>query len=96
MNKIVDIKTRYSVEPRNRIYVKGYECLSFAKNMSNKYSQKLLDSAEKFTTDAIKTPSKKETPKTVEATSDLIDNKIADKRTSVSKSLKELSSKKFL
>ena len=37
---------RYSIEPR--IYVKGYGFLSFAKNMgknlSNKYSQKPLDS----------------------------------------------------
>ena len=23
----------YSVQPRDRIYVKGYECLSFAKNI---------------------------------------------------------------
>ena len=47
---------RYSIEPRDRIYVKGYGFLSFAKNMgknlSNKYSQKLLDSAKKSTTDA--------------------------------------------
>ena len=46
----------YSAGPRERIYVKGYEFLSFAKNMSktlsNKYGQKLLDSAEKSTTDA--------------------------------------------
>ena len=37
---------RYSIEPRDRIYVKGYGFLSFAKNMvkilSNKYGQKLL------------------------------------------------------
>ena len=31
--KIVCIKMRYSIEPRDRIYVKGYEFLSFAKNM---------------------------------------------------------------
>ena len=30
-----------------------------AKNVSNKYSQKLLDSAKKYTTDAIKTASKR-------------------------------------
>ena len=30
-----------------------------AKNLSNKYSQKLLDSSEKCTTDAIKTASKR-------------------------------------
>ena len=48
---------RYSIEPTDRIYVKGYRFLSFAmgKNLSSKYSQKLLDSTKKFTTDAIKT-----------------------------------------
>ena len=54
---------RYSIELRDRIYVKGYGLLSFAKNMgthlSNKYSQKLLDTAKKYTTDAIKTSSKR-------------------------------------
>ena len=49
---------RYSIEPRDRIYVKGYGFLSFAKNMgkilSSKYGQKLLDSAKKLTTYAIK------------------------------------------
>ena len=42
---------RYLIEPRERIYVKGYGFLSSAKNMgknlSNKYGQKLLDSADK-------------------------------------------------
>ena len=80
---------RYSIEPRDRIYVKGYGFLSFAKNMgkslSNKYGQKLLDSAKKSTTDAIKTASKRAIQKTAEATGDLIGNKIADKKTSVSK-----------
>ena len=37
---------RYSIEPRNRIYVKGYGFLSFAKNMgkslTNKYGQILI------------------------------------------------------
>ena len=45
---------RYSIEPRDKIYVKGYGFLSFAKNMgkslSNEYGQKLLDSAKKSTT----------------------------------------------
>ena len=48
----------YSVQPRNRIFVKGYEFLSFAKNvgdnigksisknLSGKYSQKRLDVAK--------------------------------------------------
>ena len=52
------MKMRYSNEPRDRIYVKRYGFLSFAKNMgknlSNKYGQKLLDSATKSTTDALK------------------------------------------
>ena len=69
----------YSIEPRDRIYVKGYEFLSFGKNMgthlSNKYSQKLLDSAKKFTKDAIKTASKRAIQKSAEATGDLIGNK---------------------
>ena len=81
---------RYSIESRDRIYVKGYGFLSFAKNMgkglSNKYGQKLFDSAKKYTTDAIKTASKRAIQKT-EATGDLIGNKIADKITSVSKNL---------
>ena len=58
----------YSIEPRERRYVKGYGFLSFArnigthaskvaKNMSNKYSQKLVDTAKKSATDAIKTAS---------------------------------------
>ena len=54
------------------------------KNLSNKYGQKLLDSAKKFTTDAIKTASKRENQKTAEATGYLIGYKIADKITSVS------------
>ena len=37
---------RYSIEPKNRIHVKGYGLLSFAKNLSNKYGQKPLDTAE--------------------------------------------------
>ena len=93
--KIVCIKMRYLIEPRDRIYVKGYGFLSFAKNMgkslSNKYGQKLLDSAKKSTTDTIKTASKSALQKNAEATGDLIGNKIADKITSVSM---ELHSKK--
>ena len=94
---------RYSIEPRDRIYVTGYGFLSFAKNigrhankvaknLSNKYSQKLLDTAKKSTTDAIKTASKRGIQKTAETTGDLIGNKTADKKTSISnkKSTKEL------
>ena len=80
---------RYSIEPRDKIYVKGYGFLSFGKDMgkclSNKYGQKFIDSAKKSTTDAIKTASKRAIQKTAEATGDLIGKKIADKTTSVSK-----------
>ena len=49
----------YSIKPRERRYVKGYGFLSFArnigtntakvaKNMSNKHSQKLVDTAKKI------------------------------------------------
>ena len=39
---------RYLIESKDRIYVKGYRFLSFAKNIvKNKYSQKLLDSTKK-------------------------------------------------
>ena len=69
---------RYSVELKNRIYVKGYGFLSFAKNigkcLSNKYDQKLLDSAKKSKTDAIKTASKRANQKTAEGTGRLIEN----------------------
>ena len=80
---------RYSIEPRDRIYVKGYGFLSFAKNMgkslSSNYGQKHLDSAKKSTTAAIKTASKRAIQKAAEATGDLIGNKIADKVTIISK-----------
>ena len=45
---------RYSIEPRDRIYVKGYGFMSFARSMSNKYEKKLVDTAETSATDAIK------------------------------------------
>ena len=84
---------RFSIEPRERRHVKGYGFLSFprnigthaakvVKNMSNKYDQKLADTAEKSATDAIKTASKRAIQKIAEATGDLVDNKIADKTTS--------------
>ena len=80
---------RYSIEPRARIYIKGYWFLSFAKNMdtnlSNKYDQKLIDSAKKSTMDVIKTASKRAIQKTAEATGDFNGNKIVDKITSFSK-----------
>ena len=79
----------YSIEPRHRIYEKssGFFCLLLkaGANLSNKYGQKLFDSAQKSTTVAMKTASKRAIQKTVGATGDLIGNKIVDKITRVSK-----------
>ena len=78
---------RYSIEPRDRIYVKRYGFLSFAKNigknLSNKNSQEIIFTAKKDTTDAIKTASKRAIQKTAEAMGDLIGNKIAEKITNI-------------
>ena len=64
-----------------------------SQNLSNKYSQKLVNSAEKPTADAIKTASERAIQKTAEATGDLIGNKMTDKIKNVSKkSPKELHS----
>ena len=80
---------RYSIEPKDRIYVIGYRFLSFAKNMSKnlsiKYGKKILNKGKKSTTDARKTASKRAIQKIAEATDDLIGNKIADKITNISK-----------
>ena len=55
---------RYSVQPRNRIFVNYYEFLSFARNMgriigknlskSFKHSQKIFDQAKQSAADALK------------------------------------------
>ena len=88
---------RYSVQPRDRICLKGYRFLSFAKNMgknidknisknvSGKYGKKLLDHAKKIATDALKTSSKRVIQKTAKATGDLFGNKITNRITKVSK-----------
>ena len=34
---------RYSIDPRKRIYVKRYGFMSFARNLSDKYSKSLID-----------------------------------------------------
>ena len=92
------IKIVYYIEPRDRRYVKDHGFLSFAKNIGrnigSKYSQKLVDSAKKPATDAIKITSKRAIQKPTEATGYLFDKKISDKITSTSKkSPKEFHSK---
>ena len=63
----------------------GAYAIKIAKYISNKYSQKLINSAKISTADAIKTGSKRTIQKTAEATGDLIDQTIADRITSSSK-----------
>ena len=93
--------TRYSVQHRDRVFVKGYGFLSFAKNvvknigkniiknLSGKCCQKRLDHAKKFTAGAFKTVSKRVIKKEADATGELIYNKIADRITKVSKTTQQ-------
>ena len=76
--------TRYSVQPRDRIFVNGYGFLSFAKNMGKnigknisknlrgKYSQNFLDHAKQSAAGALKSDSKRVIQKTAETTDDLM------------------------
>ena len=68
---------RYSIEPRERRYVKGYGFMSFARNFGDKYSKSLMDVSKTFA----KTAGKKILKETAKATGDLIGNKTADKIT---------------
>ena len=68
---------RYSIEPRERRYVKGYGFMSFARNFNAKYSKSLMDLSKTFA----KTAGDKILKETAKATGDLIGNKIADKIT---------------
>ena len=75
----------YLIEPTERRYVKGYGFLSFARNLNNKYGQKLVDSPKKSAADALKIAGKRAIQKTAEATGELVGNKIVDKITSYSR-----------
>ena len=68
---------RYSIEPRERRYVKGYGFMSFARNFNDKYSKSLMDASKTFAKNA----GKKILKETAKATGDLIGNKSADKIT---------------
>ena len=60
---------------------------NIGKNLSNKYSQKLIDTAKNSTTDAIKTASKRGIQKTAAATGDLIGSKLLIKNQAYQKNL---------
>ena len=87
---------RYSIEPRERRYVRGYGLLSFArnlgthttkvaKNVSNKYGEKLSDTAKISSANALKIVGQRAIQKTAAASGDLVGNFIADKIASISK-----------
>ena len=76
---------RYSIEPKERRFVKGYGFMSFARNFSDKYSKSLMDKGIDVSKTFAKTAGKKILKETAKATRDLIGNKIADKITSASK-----------
>ena len=76
---------RYSIEPRERRYAKGYGFMSFARNFSDKYSKYLMDKGIDVSKKFAKAAGKKILKETAKATGDLIGNKIADKITSASK-----------
>ena len=52
---------RYSIEPRERRFVKGYGFMSFARNFSDKYSKSLMDKGIDVSKTFAKTPGKKNT-----------------------------------
>ena len=68
---------RYSIDPRERRYVKGYGFMSFARNFNDKYSKSLIDASKTFA----KTAGKEILKETAKATGDLIGTKFADKIT---------------
>ena len=76
---------RSSRKPKYRKYVEGYGFLSFARKFVNKYGKRLIDNAAKTGIDPANTASKRVVLKTAKATGDLIENKTADKITSVGK-----------
>ena len=72
---------RYSIEPRERRFVKGYGFMSFPRNFSDKYTKSLMDKVIDLSKIFAKTAGKKILKETKKATGDLIGNKIADKIT---------------
>ena len=75
---------RYSFEPRERRFVKGYGFMSFARNFSDKYSKSLMDKGINLSKNFAKTAGTKILKETAKATGYLIGNKIADKITAKS------------
>ena len=71
---------RYSIEPRERRFVKGYGFMSFARIFNDKYGKCLRNASKTFA----KTAGKEILKETANATGDLIRSKTADKITAKS------------
>ena len=80
---------RFSAQPREQKFIKGYKFLLFAKIFVDKYGKKLMRTTKKTVKNvgmnAAKTQFNRVVQKTTEEMFDLIGNKIADKVTSVGK-----------
>ena len=72
---------RYSIEPRERRYVKGYGFMSFTINFSDKYSKSLIDKGNDVSKKFAKTAGKKILQKSAKATGDLHQKKCIKKIT---------------
>ena len=71
----------YSIEPKKRMYVKGFGFMSFARNFSDKYSKSLIVKGIDVSKIFAKTAGKRILKESAKATGDLIGNEIADKIT---------------
>ena len=52
---------RYSIEPKERRFIKGYGFMYFARNFSHKYSKYLMDKGIDLNKTFVKTAGKKNT-----------------------------------
>ena len=87
-----------SIDPRTKKYAKGYRFLSFSflRTFSDKYWNKILDTATRIGLDAAKTTSKKVVYKTAEATGEFTGNKIAEINLKPAENLKKGCKNKYL
>ena len=71
------------IEDRDQIYVRSYEFLSFAKDMSknlnSKYQQRFLDTTNNLAKDALNISSQRALQNATTAAGDVVGNKIEEK-----------------
>ena len=61
---------RHSIEPRKRLYVKGYGFMSFARHFCDRYSKSLIDKGIDVSKTFAKTAHKRILKKSAEAAGD--------------------------